>query len=242
MGDRMKIYIKDININYEVSGVGPPLIFLHGWGSDLHIFDKIVSQINEDYTIYQIDLPGFGQSEINEAYSVDDYAKFMYLFCMELGLTKPVLLGHSFGGRVAIKYASIYPVDKLILVSTPGVKERFNILKWFKIRLYKLSKKMNINIKLGSTDYKASSGFLKDVLVKAVNNDLTQSLSKIKCDTLIIHGEKDKTVPLYIAKKIQKNIANSGIVVVKKAGHFPFIDRFRLFIIVLKSFLCGNKI
>lgn len=242
MGDRMKIYIKDININYEVSGVGPPLIFLHGWGSDLHIFDKIVSQINEDYTIYQIDLPGFGQSEINEAYSIDEYAKFMYLFCMELGLTKPVLLGHSFGGRVAIKYASIYPITKLILVSTPGIKERFNILKCFKIRLYKISKKMNINIKLGSTDYKSSSGFLKDVLVKTVNNDLTQSLSKIKCDTLIIHGEKDKTVPLYIAKKIQKNIANSGIVVVKKAGHFPFIDRFRLFIIVLKSFLSGNKI
>ena len=242
MGDKMKIYIKNININYEVSGVGPPLIFLHGWGSDLHIFDKVVSQINEDYRIYQVDLPGFGESEIKNAYSIDEYAEIIHLFCVELGLTKPVLLGHSFGGRIAIKYASIYVIDKLILVSSPGVKERFNIIRWFKIRLYKLTKKMNINTSFGSTDYKKANGFLKDVLVKSVNNDLTQSMYEIKCDTLIIHGKKDKTVPLYVAKKIKNNIASSGIVVVKNAGHFPFIDRYRLFIIVLKSFLSGNKI
>ena len=241
MGDKMKVYINDININYEVSGVGPPLIFLHGWASNLHIFDKVVSQINEDFTIYQIDLPGFGESEINDAYSIDEYAEIIHLFCLKLGLLKPILLGHSFGGRVAIKYASLYPIDKLILVSTPGIKPKFNFIKWLKIKLYKTTKKLNINLKLGSSDYKASSGLLKDVLVKAVNNDLTDTMSKIECDTLIIHGEKDKTVPLYIAKKIQKNIPNSGIVVVKKAGHFPFMDRFRIFIIVLKAFLGGNK-
>ena len=61
---KLKIFIKNIYLNYTVSGVGPPLIFLHGWGSDLHTFDKLRNQINEDFTVYQIDLPGFGESEI----------------------------------------------------------------------------------------------------------------------------------------------------------------------------------
>ena len=122
MGDRMKIHIRDININYEVSGVGPPLIFLHGWGSNLHVFDKLVSQINEDYTIYQIDLPGFGESEILDSYTIEQYAEYIYLFCLKLGIDKPILIGHSFGGRIAVKYSSLYSVEKLILISSPGVK------------------------------------------------------------------------------------------------------------------------
>ena len=241
MGDRMKIHIRDININYEVSGVGPPLIFLHGWGSNLHVFDKLVSQINEDYTIYQIDLPGFGESEILDAYTIEEYAEIINMFCLNLGITKPIFIGHSFGGRIAIKYASLYSVEKLILISSPGVKERFDLIKWLKIKMYKISKKLNINLKTGSTDYKNATGFLKDVLVKAVNNDLTFSLLNIKCETLIIHGKEDRTVPLYIAVKNKKMIPNAGIVIVKKAGHFPFVDRFRLVIIVIKSFLSGNK-
>lgn len=240
MGDMMKIYIKDININYEVSGVGHPLIFLHGWGSNLHVFDKITEQLNEDYTIYQIDLPGFGDSEICDSYTIEEYAEIINEFCLKLGVVKPILVGHSFGGRIAIKFASLYPVERLVLIGSPGIREKFNIIKWLKIRVYKLSKKLKIKTNLGSVDYKNASNILKDVLVKAVNNDLTYSLLNIRCETLIIHGKDDKTVPLYIAKKMKNLIPNCGIVIVKNAGHFPFIDRFRLVIIVLKSFLSGN--
>ena len=241
MGDKMKIYIKNININYEVSGVGYPLIFLHGWGGNLHVFDKITSQLNEDYKIYQIDLPGFGESEISDSYSIEEYAEILNEFCLKLGIVRPILIGHSFGGRIAIKFASLYIVERLVLISSPGIKEKFNILKWSKIRLYKLKKKLKLKTSLGSVDYKNANGFLKDVLVKAVNNDLTYSLLNVRCETLIIHGKEDTTVPLYIAKKMKNLIPNCGMVIVKNAGHFPFVDRFRLVIIVLKSFLSGNK-
>lgn len=237
----MKILIKDININYEESGVGPPLIFLHGWGSNLHIFDKLKNQINEDYTVYQIDLPGFGESEINASYSIGEYAEFINEFCLKLGVAEPILIGHSFGGRVAIKYASMFDVKKLVLVCSPGITERFNITKWSKIKIYKIAKKLKCNLKIGSNDYKKANGHLKDVLVKAVNLDLSEELKKIECSTLLIYGKKDRVVPLYIAKKISKLIPNSGLVIVENSGHFPFIDRFRYFIIILKSFLYGNK-
>ena len=133
---RVKILIKDNLINYKVSGVGTPLIFLHGWGCDLHIFDKIVAQINEDFTVYQSDLPGCGESEINAEYSIEEYASIINLFCLMLDINNPCIVGHSFGGRVAIKYASLYKVNKLVLVASPGIKEKFSIIKWSKIKIY----------------------------------------------------------------------------------------------------------
>ena len=70
----MKIEILGININYIVSGVGPVIVMLHGWGSNLNTFDNLVFQLNDDHTIYQIDLPGFGESEIKQSYSLDEYS------------------------------------------------------------------------------------------------------------------------------------------------------------------------
>ena len=238
----MKIMIDGILINYEVSGVGAPLIFLHGWGSNLHTFDKLAAQINEDFTVYQIDLPGFGESEIKESYSVEDYAKIINNFCVKLEINSPVIVGHSFGGRIAIKYAATYNIDKLVLISSPGIKQKLNPYKWLKIRVFKLFKKLKINFNMGSIDYKNASGYLKNTLVKAVNLDLTDELTSIKCSTLLIYGKKDRTVPIFIGKRINKLIENSGLVVVEKAGHFPYIERYRFCLIVLKSFLYGNKL
>lgn len=238
---RVKILIKDNLINYKVSGVGTPLVFLHGWGCDLHIFDKIVAQINEDFTVYQIDLPGFGESEINTEYSIEEYASIINLFCLMLDINNPCIVGHSFGGRVAIKYASLYKVNKLVLVASPGIKEKFSIIKWSKIKIYKILKRLNMHSKMGSKDYKNATGYLKNVLVKAINLDLTNDISAIKTPTLLIYGKKDKSVPLYIGKKINGLITGSGLVVID-SGHFPFIEKYRHFLIVLKSFLIGNEL
>ena len=103
----------------------------------------------------------------------------------------------------------------------------------------KILKKLNLKNNMGSTDYKKAQGYLKNVLVKAINLDLTNDISKIKCPTLLIYGKKDKSVPLYVGKRINGLINNSGLVVID-AEHFPFIERYRHFMIVLKSFLYGN--
>ena len=238
----MKILIKDININYEVSGVGPPLIFLHGWGLNLSTFNKLAKDINEDFTVYQIDLPGFGDSGIKGEYTLDEYADIINEFCLSLAIINPIILGHSFGGRVAIVYASKYKLKKLILVSSPGVKQKFSIIKWCKIKLYKLTKIFSLHINLGSYDYKMANGFLKNVLVKAVNRDLSNELNMIECDTLLIYGKNDKITPLYIGERIKSKIKNSGLVIVPNCGHIPYLERSRHFLIILKSFVSGEVI
>ena len=238
----MKILINNILINYEVSGFGRPLIFLHGWGSNLHTFDNMAEQLNEDYTIYQIDLPGFGDSEIKSAMSIENYADVISEFCRSLAIINPIVIGHSFGGRVAIKYASIDKIDKLILMCSPGIKMRFNLIKWLKVRIYKLTKKMNINLKMGSNDYKNASPILREVLVKALNTDLSDEAKKISCPTLLLYSKKDRTVPIYIGRRFKELIVNSSLFEIKRSGHFPYIDRFRFVLILLKAFMHGEKI
>jgi len=237
----MKIEILGININYIVSGVGPVIVMLHGWGSNLNTFDNLVFQLNDDHTIYQIDLPGFGESEIKQSYSLDEYSLILIELFKKLEIKNPIIIAHSFGGRVAIKIAANYPLKKLVLISTPGIKERFNLKKEIKIFLYKLFKKINLKLNTGSKDYNNSSELLKGVLVKAVNEDLSDSLMKITAPTLLVYGKRDKTVPLYIGKRINTKIQNSGLVIVSKCGHFPYIERYKYFLIILKSFLHSDS-
>ena len=237
----MHININNIALNYKVSGCGPELILLHGWGMNLETFDNLCRELSEDFTVYQIDLPGFGLSDIPYAFTIDDYVEIINKFINELKIINPVILGHSFGGRIAIKYASIYDVDKLILVSTPGIKEKFSIKKYIKIKIYKFFKKLKFNFNMGSNDYRNANSILKKVLVMAVNYDLTESLLKINVPTLLIYGQKDKTVPLYIGKKLNQLIKGSGLVVVPNCSHFPYVEKFRYFIIVLKYFLLSDN-
>lgn len=238
----MEILINNLMINYKVSGEGYPIIFLHGWGLNLGEFDKVADQINEDFKVYQIDLPGFGKSEINKEITLDDYANMINEFCLSLAIIKPIIVGHSFGGRVGIVYASKYQIDKLILVCSPGVKQKFSLNKFLKIKVYKCFKRMKINLKMGSSDYKNSNDILKKILVSSVNRDLTDELKKIKCQTLLIYGQKDKSVPLYVGHKIKSLIKDSVIIEIPDCGHFPYRERFRYFLIVLKHYIYNRHL
>lgn len=238
----MQIKIDGVMINYEKSGAGRDLILLHGWGMDLHTFDNLVRELNEDFTVYQIDLPGFGGSELPYPFKLDDYVEVINEFCSSLKISDPIILGHSFGGRIGLKYASLYKVNKLIIVASPGIKERFNLIKFIKIRTYKILKKLKININMGSVDYKKASPKLRETLVMVVNEDLSIYLPSIKTPTLLIYGEKDRVVPLYIGEKINKKIKSSGLVIIPNANHFPYIGKFRYFLIVVKNFLLGDSL
>ena len=235
----MEINIKGHDISYSVNGDGHDLILLHGWGANKEIFKPLIEELSEDYRVYAIDLPGFGQSEIKYALTLSDYVDILGSLIKELQIEEPIILGHSFGGRIAIKYASENEIKKLILVSTPGIKHVKFIAK-IKIYLFKICKKLKINLNTGSKDYKAANSFLKTTLVNVVNEDLFDCLSQINADTLIIWGAKDKDVSLKIAKEMNIKIRKSGLIVIPNARHYPFMDRFRYFLIVLKAFLLSD--
>lgn len=232
--------INEIKISYEVEGNGQPIIMLHGWEANKNTFNKLKEKLIENFKVYIIDLPGFGDTKIDRPYTVHEVAEIIHDFILKLSIIKPILLTHSYGGRIGIIYASKYDVDKLILISSAGVRKKLSLVKRIRIKLYKLLKKLGIKINIGSKDFKNSDPIKKTMLINAVNTDLKAEMNRIKCPTLLIYGENDQETPLEIAKIINKNINNSALITIDNCGHFPYLERLNYTLLIIKSFLCSE--
>lgn len=235
------ININDINIHYKVEGNGKDIILLHGWGANLNTFKGISKYLKDNFKVYSLDLPGFGESVIGLPLTVEEVADIIHEFVNKLNINNPIILGHSYGGRIGIVYASKYNVDKLVLVSSAGIKEKLTKRKQFKIKVYKFFKKHHINLNLGSKDYKDADVVKKEMLVKTVNQDLRKYMNKINTPTLLMYGENDKTTSVGMAKIINKEIKNSTLIILDECGHFPYLDRPNYFLLILNSFLMGDN-
>ncbi len=118
--------IRNIKVNYKQYGVGNDIVLLHGWGQNIEMMDPLGERLKENHRITIIDLPGFGLSnEPDFAYTVSDYALLVHDLLEELNVTNPILIGHSFGGRISIVYASMYNVNKLVLFGSPCVRHEY---------------------------------------------------------------------------------------------------------------------
>ena len=121
MGDYMYKY-NEININYKDYGKkeAPALVFLHGWGQNIAMMEPIANPFADTHRLIILDLPGFGASdEPDYAWTIFDYAKMLDTLLKSLQIENPTLIGHSFGGKISIAFASCYPVAKLVLLASP---------------------------------------------------------------------------------------------------------------------------
>lgn len=242
------IVINDLNINFEHKGnKGKDVILLHGWGQNTVMMDYIASFLANHFNVYNIDLPGFGKSdEPKEAMSVEDYVEFLREFILNNGIKNPILIGHSFGCRIALFYAYKYEVYKMVLTGAAGVKPKRGVDWYIKTYTYKtgkmllkpfkgLSEKLQKNA--GSEDYKNASTVMKGTLVKAVNFDITPYLKDIKPETLLVFGEKDEATPLYQGKIMEDKMPNAALVVFENDDHFAYFHQGDRFNRVLEAFL-----
>lgn len=196
-----------------------------------------------------VDFPGFGESpEPNKDYYLSDYVQELKKLLDEFDIESLTLIGHSFGGRVAIKYAFLFQNNygqfKLCLVDSAGIKPKRSLAYYIKIfRFKRLKKKSEKNKKYllrlekyGSSDYKKLSETMKKTFVHIVNEDLSLLATKITAKTMIIWGEKDKETKLYMANKLNRFIKSSTLHIFKNAGHFSFLDNRLDFVILLDTF------
>lgn len=249
--------IKKLNIRYKKTGKGQPILLLHGWACDLTIFEKVQNELENKFQVYSIDLPGFGESEApNEIWGVEEYTQFIETFIQTQFIENPILIGHSFGGRISILYASRNNTNKIILVDSAGVKPKRKLKYYLKIYSYKGVKKV-VNLvfskqkansiletfrkQSGSNDYQNASGIMRNILVKVVNEDLQHVMPKIKVPTLLIWGENDTATPVSDAKIMEKLINDAGLVVLKNSGHYSFLEKLNEFLIITNNFLTTIK-
>ena len=111
----MFIKIDDLKVYYEVEGQGHPILLLHGWGQSVAAFQPVFDYLKQNFRVYSLDFPGFGQSEEPQTvWSVYDYADMVEKFVKQLDIKNPTIFGHSFGGRVGIIYAGRHTFSILI--------------------------------------------------------------------------------------------------------------------------------
>lgn len=174
-------------------------------------------------------------------YSLDDYINEVKQFMKEKGLKKPMVVAHSFGGRIALKMMANTPeiFDKVVLTGCAGLKPKKTIKKVAKKILFNTLKPFVKRERLKrfySKDYVNLSPIMKESFKKIIAENLDYTLEKIQNKTLIIFGEQDKETPIYMAKKLNRNIKNSKLIILKDAGHFCFIDKPKRFNLEVREF------
>lgn len=232
-----QILINGLKTNYKIAGSGPAILILHGWNSFSERWQNVQELLAKaGYAVIVPDLPGFGKSGAPEtAWDLNNYVKWLNDFsesCPELtgGF---FLLGHSFGGRIAIKFSVKYPqkFKKLILCASAGIKHKKNLpylLVSFIARIgnyfsffpfFSFFRKVFYKFIVRKKDYLVAQGIIKDIFKKAIEEDLTPYLSFVNVPTLIIWGKKDQDTPLKDAYLMKKLIPRSDLEILPEAGH-----------------------
>ena len=207
---------------------------MHGWGLDYNAFLPIKNYL-KGYKCYFFTL-----LDEDKECTLYDYVEYLKCVIERESLDNITLIGHSFGGRVALLLAKNNPqVKGLILVDSAGLKPRFSVRKTIKKLDYKIRKRLNLDVtKCGSKDYIVLSNNMKETFKNIVNYHLDGILNEINQDTLIIFGKKDKETPLYMAKRLKKGIKNSALILLN-GGHFAYLENFYTFSMIIKNYLDG---
>lgn len=248
----MQVVVNGIITNY-LFYKGPStktLVILPGWKNPASLWSNISEQLSQKYNVLVLDFPGFGYtSKPPKDWDTYEYAEFTKHFLQKLGVSDYILLGHSFGGRVAIILASdkTASVRKLILVNSAGIKTKsiLSIISSFLAREFRFSKaflsKLGLNLELISNlarsgDYRDAQD-LRGSFARIVDQNLTRHLSDIKIPTLIVWGDQDKELKIDTAKILHQKILDSKIRIVWGAGHHPHIEKPHQFMEILEQWL-----
>ena len=202
----------------EVMGDSPPKVLaLHGWGRSGKEFAASLKGLDA----IALDLPGFGASPAPvEVMGAEDYARNIAPVLDEFP-DPPVIVGHSFGGRVAVCLAAHHPdrVGPLILIGAPLIRSSplpkpslfYRLIRawggWGLISEDRLERERQ---KRGSADYRAARGVMRQVLVRVVGEEYQTQLRALRSPVHLLWGANDEEVPLAVAELARDLITDAG--------------------------------
>ena len=245
----------NLTIYYEKYGSKKEsILILPGWGNTSQTFKNIIEVFKEKYTIYILDYPGFGNSPTPEQeLTIYNYAELINSFIKEKIVNNPIIIAHSFGGRITAILLGKYKlkIKKVILFDVAGLKQKKSIKQILKEKLYKLLKKLvkllpkkerekyyrKLLLIFGSTDYLNLPASMHKTFQNIIKEDLKDYYRSINAEVLIIWGDKDTDTPLKVAYKLHKIINNSGLIIYKNSGHFSYLDYPEKTNIILNKFI-----
>ncbi|GHU70361.1 alpha/beta hydrolase [Clostridia bacterium] len=247
-------------VYYEQSGhAGPNVLLLHGWGCNVSLYKSIVDRLSPHCRVTALDFPGHGQSSRPpEPWDAAAFARMTAEFIEKLGINGCHIIGHSHGGRTALRLAIDRPelVGRLALTGAAGLRGKPTANRRASARLYKILRgtldimdklhifgglperaREKLRTTFGSADYKALDAEMRRTFVKLVNTDLTPELPNVRVSTLLLWGDKDTETPLWMGELMAERIPDAGLVILEGGGHFVYAEQPEKFCRITLQFL-----
>lgn len=232
----MQTVINNILTNYEVLGSNnqKAILIMHGWGQSLENWRIVAKKLAKEYKVFLLDLPGFGGSSVpTVTFGIKEYSEFIDEFVKKMNIDNFILIGHSLGGKIAIKNSvKNSNVERLFLISPSGIdnksyltKIKIIFIKIAKIFLFWIPESIKnkyINI-FASPDY-ISAGSMRKIFKKVVDEKVVLDARDISIPSFIIWGENDKEINIKNSKILKGLIKGSTLRILWGTGHSPNIE------------------
>jgi|SRR5687767_3597017 3-oxoadipate enol-lactonase len=238
-----KIKINNMELAYTRRGKGTPLVLLHGYPLDHHVWDDIVPILEDTFDVILPDLRGFGGSRKVDTPTMDDYAADIAGLLDQLGIQKAAIVGHSMGGYVALAFARLYPervsglglVSSQVLADPPDRKEgRYKSAaevseKGIKGVVETMAPKFTSDERLQAIaretmERQQPAAYIGALKAMAERADFTPLLSSFKFPVVIVHGKADALIPVDRAREVKSAIPQAHLVELESAGHIPMLE------------------
>ncbi len=239
-----------MTLHSEVSGSGPDLVLLHGWGMHAGIWAELARELAPCFRVHAVDLPGYGESTTCDPYTLEQMAAAL----ADEMPQRCLVCGWSLGGQVALAWAAAAPqqVARLALIATTPCFARradwphaleADVLRAFAQELrtdYAATIKRFLSLQArgdaqarqvalrlreslfarGEPDSRA----LRQGLEILLNADLRDRLATVAQPTLVLHGERDKLTPLAAGEHLSRSLPNARLIRLRGAAHAPFVS------------------
>lgn len=227
------MYVNNLKIAYYKAGKGPLLLLLHGWGQSKETWLSLFPFLTKDFTTVAVDLPNFGRSMSSQTLiSIDQYCNFLLKFIHSFEKKPTFIVGHSFGGKIALHFSFTYPhySKKIILISTSVlVSQKISFLKHICFHFISIfiplfsQKDVQRFLMQRLTVLKRSStfSFPKDIL------------KKLSMPTLLIYGAYDFIIPT----PLFTNTKNLKVIILQGSTHLPHQEETKQCAEILLRFL-----
>ena len=257
-------------IRYRVTGGGPPVVLVHGWLSSGRIWEPLVGRLAQRFTVYTLDLPGFGESDKPiSGYGVRYGSRLLYAFCAHFGLARAAIVGHDVGGAMAVKLAADHPdvVGRIVLVATPADEDQVDLptLLWLATLpvvgpvFYALGRLLRPVRRLWMRPFVLDSEDLSEEVVEdagrstpaAVRKTLEVMRREIARGRLVRQGGLVKIPVLAVAGEEDQIVdpqathdwarnVSAKVVLLDECGHLPMLERTSEFDARVLAFLTGD--
>ncbi len=257
-----KFYSHGAEFAYDISGLDnndSSLVFIwaHGWGHSHKSFKHFIAALEGRGHHIALDLPAFGQSPNPPVdWGTKEHADAIAAWIKETNMPPVIWIGHSYGCRIGTQLAAHYPecVRAMVYIGGAGLKRPRPIYKriylYLRIRLFKILRnivpegtfKQKIMAFFGSADYNQTSGVMRKLFVRVVNEDLVDEAKKISCPVALVYGEQDSETPPSIGKKYARLIKNSELYLLEGQDHYSVLQDGRHRVIkIISDFLKALK-